>query len=71
MRAAMGLGQLGSDIQSQDGNTAVIFGEKLRDGKFEFKDDKTLQKEAKKRQRKRTCIGTRVSYQHKKIINIS
>lgn len=53
MRAAMGLGQLGSDIQSQDGNTAVIFGEKLRDGKFEFKDDKTLQKEAKKAAKKK------------------
>ena len=53
MRAAMGLGQLGSDIQSQDGNTAVIFGEKLRDGKFEFKDDKMLQKEAKKAAKKK------------------
>jgi len=53
MRAAMGLGQLGSDIQSQDGNTAIIFGEKLRDGKFEFKDDKTLQKEAKKAAKKK------------------
>ena len=52
-RAVMGCGQLGSDIQSQDGNTVVIFGEKLRDGKFEFKDDKTLQKEAKKAAKKK------------------
>ena len=53
MYAAVGLGQLGSDLNSQDGNTTVLFGDKLAKGAFVLKHDKTLQKEAKKAAKKK------------------
>ena len=53
MNAAIGLGQLGSDLHSQDGNTTVFFGNKLVKVFFVLKYDETLQKEAKKAAKKK------------------